>query len=130
MATDEKNQEPVIKVTDRRASAQSDEGAKPAEPVKGPGWEMREEKPAPPVPPMDFTTFVLSLASSALMHLGLEPYPDTNATEKNLPLAKQTIDILQMLEEKTRGNLTADETKLIQALLYDLRLRFVEVSGR
>lgn len=137
MASDEqKNQEPVIKVTDRRSSAQPERPAEPAaatdasETVKGPGWEMREEKPKPAVPPMDFTTFCLSLASSALMHLGLEPYPDSNAVEKNLPLAKQTIDILQMLEEKTRGNLTADETKLLQTLLYDLRMRYVEESGR
>jgi hypothetical protein len=77
---------------------------------------------------MDFTTFCLSLASSAMMHLGLVPYPETGKAEKQLPMAKQTIDILALLEEKTRGNLTAEESKLLETVLYDLRIRFVEAS--
>ena len=81
------------------------------------------------LPVVDFHTFVLSLGSSALLHLGEIEHPDVGATQKDLPLAKHTIDILVMLEQKTKGNLTPAEEKLIQSLLYDLRLRYVEAQG-
>jgi hypothetical protein len=77
---------------------------------------------------VDFTTFVLSLGSSALVHLGDMSHPEAGETGENLLLARQTIDILAMLEEKTRGNLTAEETRFLRDLLADLRLRFVERS--
>ncbi len=80
------------------------------------------------LPAVDFHTFVLSLGSSALLHLGELEQPEGGAAEKDLPLAKHTIDILSMLEEKTKGNLTSAEEKLIQSLLYDLRLRYVNAS--
>jgi hypothetical protein len=80
------------------------------------------------LPAVDFHTFVLSLGSSALLHLGELEHPDAGGPRKDLPLAKHTIDILVMLEEKTRGNLTPPEEKLITSLLYDLRLRYVELS--
>jgi hypothetical protein len=82
------------------------------------------------LPAVDFHTFVLSLGSSALLHLGELEHPDVGAPQIDLPLAKHTIDILAMLEEKTRGNLTPAEAKLIESLLYDLRLRFVELSKK
>jgi hypothetical protein len=75
---------------------------------------------------IDFYTFVLSLASSAFVHLGDAPHPETGApVEPDLTLAQQTIDILAMLQDKTRGNLTAEEVKFMENLLTDLRLRFV-----
>jgi uncharacterized protein DUF1844 len=78
---------------------------------------------------IDFYTFVLSLGSSAFVHLGDAPHPETGETGKpDLDLAKQSIDILAMLREKTRGNLTAEEEKLMDHLLTDLRLRFVQRS--
>jgi hypothetical protein len=80
------------------------------------------------LPDIDFATFVLSMASSAFLHLGQMPHPDTQKTEPNLPLAKQTIDILGMLQGKTRGNLSRDEEQLLENLLYDLRLRYVEAA--
>jgi hypothetical protein len=83
---------------------------------------------SPTLPAVDFHTFVLSLGSSALLHLGELEHPDVGAPQKDLALAKHTIDILVMLEEKTRGNLTPAEEKLIGSLLYDLRLRFVEAQ--
>ena len=86
------------------------------------------ESPHPGLPAVDFHTFVLSLGSSALLHLGELEHPDVGAPQMDLPLAKHTIDILAMLEEKTKGNLTSAEAKLIESLLYDLRLRFVELS--
>lgn len=118
-----------FKVVDKRVTAEEPSAEqKAADAVRGPGWEMREKKEAQPLPPMDFTTFCLSLASSAMIHLGLAPTPESGKTEKSLPLAKQSIDILVLLEEKTRGNLTAEEAKLLSAVLYDLRLRFVQES--
>jgi hypothetical protein len=78
--------------------------------------------------PIDFVTFALSLASSAFVHMGDAPHPETGAPAENLALAKQTIDILGMLEQKTRGNLTDDEAKFLENLLADLRIRFVERS--
>ena len=75
---------------------------------------------------MDFTTFVLSLGSSAFVHLGEIPNPEGGPASKNLPLAQQTIDILSMLHEKTRGNLDEAEDKLLIGLLYDLRIKYVD----
>jgi hypothetical protein len=64
------------------------------------------------------------------MHLGEAPNPETNAVEKSLPLARQTIDLIGMLEEKTKGNLTGDEERLLGQILFDLRMRFVELEKR
>ena len=75
---------------------------------------------------IDFYTFVLSLGSSAFIHLGDAPHPETGAVgEPDLDLAQQTIDILAMLAEKTKGNLTPEEDRFLGNLLTDLRLRFV-----
>ena len=83
-------------------------------------------------PTIDFYTFVLSLGSSAFVHLGDAPHPETGEpAPTDLRLAKQTIDLLDMLREKTRGNLTAEEEKFMENLLMDLRLRYVsKVSGK
>lgn len=90
----------------------------------------RPEAPVPgAMPAMDFSTFALSLSTSAFVHLGLVPDPQTGqAAAKNLALARQTIDILEMLATKTRGNLDAEEARLLESLLYELRMRFVEAS--
>ena len=80
------------------------------------------------LPQIDFSTFVLSLVHSALMHLGDAPDPAAEAELPNLGLARQTIDLLALLQDKTKGNLTGDEERVLQAALYDLRMRFVEVS--
>ncbi|CAN5372067.1 DUF1844 domain-containing protein [soil metagenome] len=78
--------------------------------------------------PLDFATFILSLNHSAMMHLGEAPHPEDERVEINLPLAKQTIDLLGLLEERTKGNLTGEEERLMTQLLFDLRLRYVERS--
>ncbi len=80
------------------------------------------------LPQMDFATFILSLSHSALMHLGEVPHPDTDQVSRDLPLAKQNIDLLSLLEEKTKGNLTGDEERLLHQVLFDLRMRYVELS--
>lgn len=80
------------------------------------------------MPPVDFQTFLISLASSALVHLGEVENPETGTRGKDLVLAKHTLEVLSMLEQKTRGNRTEQEEKLLGSLLYDLRLRYVEAS--
>lgn len=75
-------------------------------------------------PPPDFSTFILSLSTSVLMHLGDIKNPDSDKVEKDLPLARHTIDIIEMLKEKTGGNLTKEEAYLIEEALYDLRTRY------
>ncbi len=82
------------------------------------------------LPSVDFSTFVLSLSHSALMHLGEAPDPETGTMLPSVPLAKQTIDLIGMLEEKTKGNLTGEEERLLGQILFDLRLRFVELEKR
>lgn len=79
---------------------------------------------------INFSTFVLSLASSVQISLGLIPHPMTNKSETNLSSAKQTIDILGMLDEKTKGNLSKEEEQLMRQLLYELRMQYVEASGK
>jgi len=81
------------------------------------------------LPELNFATFIFSLNSSALVHLGMLEEPATQKKVKNLPLAKQTIDILGMLEEKTRGNLTDDEEKMLKNILYDLRILYIKEMG-
>jgi hypothetical protein len=78
------------------------------------------------LPHIDFSTFVISLSHNALVHLG--DAPDPAGAAPNLELARQTIDLLGLLEEKTRGNLTGEEERMLSAALYDLRSRFVEVD--
>ena len=120
-------------VTDRRSFSGSGEapaGQEPAMPPPAAPGDDHAPDGASGLPAVDFHTFVLSLGSSALLHLGELEHPDVGAPQKDLPLAKHTIDILVMLEEKTRGNLTPAEEKLIGSLLYDLRLRYVEAQKK
>ena len=79
-----------------------------------------------PQPTIDFSTFLLSLASSAMMHMGLVPDPGGSQPEVHLELAKQTIDLIVLLREKTHGNVNAQESALFERLLHDLRLAYVE----
>jgi hypothetical protein len=80
--------------------------------------------------PIDFYTFVLSLGSAAFVHLGDAPHPETGKpAEPDLLVAKQSIDILAMLQDKTQGNLTEEEARFLDTLLTDLRLRFVQKSA-
>ena len=82
------------------------------------------------LPEIDFATFVLSLSSSALFHLGELAHPETGEREINLPLAKQTIDILGLLADKTKGNLNHDEEQMLGHLLGDLRIKYVQATSK
>ena len=81
------------------------------------------------LPEINFATFIFSLNSSVLLQLGIIEDPETGKKVKNLPLAKQTIDILGMLEEKTKGNLTEDEAAMLKHILYELRMLYVKEKG-
>ena len=78
------------------------------------------------VPEINFSTFIISLSTQALMHLGEIPNPMSGKSETDVPVAKQMIDILGMLQEKTRGNLDAGEERLVEDILFDLRMKYVE----
>ena len=80
----------------------------------------------PPPPEINFVTFVVSLSTQALMHLGEIPDPMTNQRERDLGAAQHIIDILGMLQDKTRGNLDHDEESLLRSILFDLRMKYVE----
>jgi len=81
-------------------------------------------------PALSFTAFVLSLASSAAIHFGDLPDPESGQhAEPNLAGAAQMIEILSLLEQKTRGNLTAEERQVLEQVLYELRMRFVQASS-
>ena len=80
------------------------------------------------LPSIDFSTFILSLSHSAFMYLGDAPTPDGTPGPKDLVMARQTIDILALLAEKTRGNLSGEEERLLEQVVYELRMRYVEVS--
>lgn len=80
--------------------------------------------------PVNFSSFILSLATSALIHLGEEANPATGERSIQLPLARQVIDLISLLEEKTKGNLTKEEEGLITQILYTLRMKFVEMEKK
>jgi len=88
---------------------------------------MAEEAPVA-LGPVDFSTHILSLASTALIALGKMPAPDNQQLPLDLETAKHLIDVLGMLAEKTKGNLDEAETKLLQSLTYDLRVAFVDAQ--
>jgi hypothetical protein len=95
---------------------------------KDPGFTVSDPPPTGELPQIDFATFALSLAASGMMHLGMaaDPtQPDAAPGEPNLPLAQQTIDTLVMLQAKTQGNLEEEERKLLESVLYELRMAFV-----
>ncbi len=83
-----------------------------------------------PLAGISFASFIMSLGTSVYYHFGDLPHPETGVAEKNLLLAKQTIDLLGVLREKTRNNLTPEEENLLDHLLYDLRMRYVKEMSK
>ena len=115
-------------VTDRRAfdpsgEPKSDSPVAPEKPAEAP---RAAQEPSRSLPPADFATLVLSLGSSVVMYLGQSGGPGGKQLERNLPMAKHAIDLLTVLEEKTKGNLSSEEEQILESLLFDLRLRYVE----
>jgi hypothetical protein len=131
---EEKKKDTGFVVKDKRLFGESSDEMPLKEPQVNDSEEKKEsqEKPqatpdyAGDYPPVNFTNFVLSLSTSALFHFGDFPDTEGGQTQKNLPAAKQTIDILDMLNEKTKGNLDKNENNLIQGVLYELKMRYVK----
>ena len=131
----EKEERRGFRVTDRRRFAETGEARDdtppepaaappPAEPSQAAPGEARRILSEP----VNFSTFVLGLSTQALLHLGEIPNPVTNAIERDLEAAKHVIDILGILQEKTRNNLDPGEDSLLASVLYDLRLRYVDLT--
>jgi len=150
MSKDEKDQDQGFNVTDRRrfVNKEKDQAAEKGEKEEGKAstenTETGDPAPSQPegdasadwdkgscdeqardLPPMTFSTLVLSLSTQAMVSLGELPDPMTNEIVPNIQLAKQAIDLLGILEQKTQGNLADEEDKFLKSSLADLRLRFV-----
>ena len=125
--SDEKND---FEIKDKRAFADESQPEEPAEESREAADSADGQTEANfKLPEINFPTFIFSLNSSALLNLGAIEDPETGKKVKNLPLAKQTIDILGMLEEKTKGNLDDDEAAMLKNILYELRMLYVKEKG-
>ena len=115
-------------ITDKRSSQISEDDATFQDEQETKDQEKQtdssKEKETEPFQ-VDFSTFIMSLTSSAFYHLGDMPDPSTGKKEVNLPAVQQTIDMLTMLREKTKGNLKEDEKKLLEQLVYELQVKYV-----
>ncbi len=89
-----------------------------------------EEKTSQETPPVNFSSFILSLGTSALIHIGEEANPATGLKQVDLPNARQVIDLLTLLKEKTEGNLNQEESHLISQLLYTLRMKCIALEKK
>ena len=137
MANEEKQEGKGFTVQDRRrfsmetgeareeVASQSEAAAQTAQPGAAPSEPARETAQEG-LPEINFSTFVISLSTQALMNLGEIANQIDGKVETDVTVAKQMIDILGMLKEKTKGNLSAHEERLIEDILYDLRMRYVE----
>ena len=112
------------------SSTQSESAAAPARaPEPSPEAELDEDELSALDDPAGFVSFVMSIASNAASSLGMMEHPVTHNREVNLEIAKHWIDVLGMLEAKTRNNLLAQEEKILEGLLADLRMQYVSLSG-
>jgi hypothetical protein len=126
----DEEQEKGFVVKDKRFSAKKEangesqvkEGERTEESIK------KDKQQETPLPEISFINLIFSLSTSVLIQLGEIQDPITQQLAKNLPLAKQTIDLIGMLKEKTKGNLTTDEEKVLENILYDLRIRYVKAA--
>jgi hypothetical protein len=137
---EEKKQGKGFTVQDRRRFSETGESRDDAQPTTHAddgATQANKESPSSqastqartqesPLPEINFSTFVISLSTQALMHLGEIENPLTGKVEPDVLVAKQMIDIIGMLREKTRGNLNAGEDRLIEDILFDLRMKYVE----
>jgi hypothetical protein len=136
-AMDKEQEEQGFRVTDKRGF--SDDGASRADAAPenenanaaAPGTEEKSaQQEAPPRPPIDFPSYILSYYTQGLVLLGEVPNPYTNKKEEDVEAARHTVDILSMLQQKTKGNLSKDEEQLLDSVLYELRMKFMARTNR
>jgi len=134
MEEEEKKEKDFV-IRDRRFSAESEEAHTENKSVEEerPPEEKFEKKPSagekerkPVYPEINFINFIASLGSSVLFHFGEFPDPITNKAQRDLAAAKQTIDLIALIQEKTKGNLNDDEKQLIESMLFELRMQYVK----
>lgn len=118
--------EETFKVTDKRSRSGTQDVAT-EKTAEGDGFTMKSTKEEAPNE-IDFSTLVYSFATGALISMGVAPDPNTKKVQKNIVMAKQNIEILVMLQNKTKGNLSVEEAKFLENILMEVRLRFVETS--
>jgi hypothetical protein len=127
-----------FKVTDKRgfqedgkaSDVSSDTKDTPVDASSSAEVNTPTEQELPPRPPIDFPSYLLSYYTQGLVLLGEVPNPYTNKKEEDVEAARHTIDILTMLEQKTKGNLTKEEQQLLETVLYELRMKFMAKTDR
>lgn len=95
-----------------------------------PEGKVRDARGKCVLPEVTFSSFIMSLNTSALFHLGELDHPETGERVTDLDLAKHSIDILNLLQKKTKGNLDNDEDKLLSSILYELKMHFVAAATK
>jgi len=131
---EEKQEGKGFTVQDRRRFSETGEAREDAPETPSAAANEPTEKPAAaasepaqePLPEINFSTFIISLSTQALMHLGEIADPLSGKVNRDIPVAKQMIDIIGMLKDKTKGNLNSGEEKLTEEILFDLRMKYVE----
>ncbi len=124
---DEPQDKPGFRVTDHRRFTDSGESRTTADPSAAPAASPTTAPPDSRPEPVSFSTFVLGLSTQALLHLGEIESPLSGKVERDFVAAQQVIDILGILRDKTRNNLEQGEEHLLDSVLYDLRMRYVEL---
>jgi len=136
--TKEQEEQESFRVTDKRTFGEDGENRVPdasekPEPADEPAPDASKAGPEESdrkQPPIDFPSYLLSYYTQGLVLLGDIPNPYTNKKEEDPESARHTIDILVMLEEKTKGNLSQDEQKLLENVLYELRMKYMAKTNR
>ena len=136
----EEQEEQSFRVTDKRGFREDSEARapetsdktqeKPANEATSSTGDKPSDQELPPRPPIDFPSYILSYYTQGLVLLGEVPNPYTNKKEEDVEAARHTIDILSMLEQKTKGNLTKEEEQLLEGVLYELRMKFMAKTNR
>ena len=133
------SEEQKFKITDRRGFAE-DGTPKPVDekPVEAPATASgqqekssgQQNKPGDDYQPIDFSTFVLSYATQGFVLLGEAPNPYTDKIEEDVESVRHIIDLLSMIEQKTKGNLSGEENRLLESVLYELRMKYMTKTSR
>jgi hypothetical protein len=115
---------------DKEGELKEEKGANNTDSQKTKDEKREQDTKSIPLPEVNFNSLIFSLSSSALLNMGDIAEPQTGERKKDLPMAKYSIDIISMLQEKTKGNLTEEEHKFLDNILADLRLRYVKAAKK